>query len=357
MTVHIVPPPHPVGTDLAGDPNGLHGAGHFQDHRPPRDGKSQLFEVTVPNGAQPGQPFSLIAGGLLVQVTCPSNVSPGQRIRFKLPLAITQKPKTTNETARIKLLYDKDGWQRTLRLSDMKLQWVRVDDKNKVENNTQCNVTKSAYVRKLEFRPGTHPHIRAGILTLVPASEVVVDSRIKSPDNRVNLVTYSDIAAAQVKAFQEKVNFFQDRCALLRVDWNEGHMRMDVRRQTLLGDSIDAVMSQSREDLCKVWRFNFATDSPGIDDGAMTREWFQLVTDKIFDPDMGLWQSSAAGNQMCMEINPASGTWKSVALSFADSLVFGYVPLTRDCGFIRLKLPGSLGILSFLGPRHGQGFV
>merc|ERR1712071_571015 len=41
------------------------------------------------------------------------------------------------------------------------------------------------------------------------------------------------------------------------------------------------------------------------DAGGLAREWFQLVTEEIFDADMGLWQSSA-GNQMSMQINPAS---------------------------------------------------
>jgi hypothetical protein len=39
------------------------------------------------------------------------------------------RPKATNEAAKIKLKYDKDGWTRTVRLTDMKFQWVRMDDK------------------------------------------------------------------------------------------------------------------------------------------------------------------------------------------------------------------------------------
>merc|ERR1712071_609864 len=39
--------------------------------------------------------------------------------------------------------------------------------------------------------------------------------------------------------------------------------------------------------------------------GGLAREWFQLVTDEIFNPDMGLWQPSAS-NQMAMRINPSS---------------------------------------------------
>jgi len=311
MNVRIVPPP--TSTDITSRTSmNSNSSNHSNNSNnmssPPlpirdQDKTTQLFEVEVPRGVLPGQPFALLAGGVRVLVTCPVNATSGQRIRFKLPLALTQKPAISNEAAAIKLSYDKDGWQRTIRVSDMKFQWVRVDGRGDVELSTRFNVEKSAYVRKLEFRPGDDPRIRTGILSLVPASDAVVDSRIKSADNR-DLVTYSDIANAQVKAFEEKAIWFQETCAQLCVEWNEGHMRMNVRRGFLLGDSVDAVMSLSRKDLRKLWRFEFIGEM-GIDAGGLAREWFQLVTEEIFDPDMGLWQSSSA-NQMCMEVNPAS---------------------------------------------------
>ena len=302
MSVRIVPPPMP--TDITERPTP---DAPTQRPKPPpkEEEKTQLFEVEVPKGVQPGAPFALLAGGVRVLVTCPTNAGPGQRIRFKLPLALTQKPKVTNEAAQIKLKYDKDGWTRTVRVTDMKFQWVRMDDKGDVDMDTKrFHVEKSAYVRKLEFRPGDDPRIRTGVLSLVPANEAVVDSRIRSTDNR-DLVSYADLAQAQVKNFDDKAQWFQDTCADLCVEWNEGHMRMNVRRQFLLGDSVDAVMSLSRKDLRKLWRFEFIGEM-GIDAGGLAREWFQLVTSEIFDPDMGLWQSSAV-NQMCMQVNPASG--------------------------------------------------
>jgi hypothetical protein len=85
---------------------------------------------------------------------------------------------------------------------------------------------------------------------------------------------------------------------------------MNVRRDFLLEDSVDAVMSLSRKDLRKLWRFEFIGEM-GIDAGGLAREWFELVTKEIFDPDMGLWQSSES-NQMCMTINPASSKWTAV---------------------------------------------
>ena len=280
--------------------------------------KTQLFEVEVPRGVQPGAPFALLAGGVRVLVTCPANAGPGQRIRFKLPLALTQATQQHQqdlqsnpehaEMQEIKLKYDKDGWTRTVRANDLKFQWIRMDDKGGIDLTAggRFHMEKSAYVRRLEFRSGDDPRVRTGILSLVPATESVVDSKIKSADGR-DLVTYSDLARAQMKIFDDKTQWFQDTCAQLCVEWNEGHMRMNIRRSHMLGDSVDAVMSLSRKDLRKLWRFEFIGEM-GIDAGGLAREWFEIVCSEIFDPDMGLWMSSVT-NQMSMTINPASGTF------------------------------------------------
>jgi hypothetical protein len=314
--VRVVPPPPSPDTAIKGPQSPV----QPREQRPPRDDDAeptQLFEVTVPEGVQPGKPFALLAGGVRVLVTCPVNASAGQRIRFKLPLALTQKREPSSEAALIKLSYDKDGWTRTIRVSDMKFQWVRMDDKGDVDTTTRFNAEKSAYVRKLEFRPGSDDRVRDAILTLVPATEAFVDSRVRGNNGEV-LVTYAEIADAQVKKFEDKAKWFQEKCLGLCVEWNEGHMRMNVRREFLLEDSVDAVMSLSRRDLRKLWRFEFIGEM-GIDAGGLAREWFQLVTAEIFDPDMGLWQSSEA-NQMMMVINPASSKFVLVELGGAKTL-------------------------------------
>lgn len=311
--------------------------------------QTQLFEVEVPPGVLPGQPFALLAGGVRVLVTCPVNAGPGQRIRFKLPLALTQKPKPQNEAAAIKLSYDKDGWTRTIRVSDMKFQWVRMDDKGDIDTNTRFEAEKSAYVRTLEFRPGGDPRTRDGVLSLVPANEAFVDSSIE------DVVTYADIAEAQVKGFEDKAQWFQEKCTHLAVEWNEGHMRINVRRDYLLEDSVDAVMSLSRRDLRKLWRFEFIGEM-GIDAGGLAREWFELVTKEIFDPDMGLWQSSEA-NQMCMQINPASSTYmhRRCYGRITCPAVAYRVSLTPS--MYRILARRLFGVLPLLGPRHGQSIV
>jgi hypothetical protein len=73
----------------------------------------------------------------------------------------------------------------------------------------------------------------------------------------------------------------------------------------MLQDSVDAVMGLSRMDLRKRWRLEFLGE-PAIDAGGPTTEWFELVTEQLFDPARGLWIPSI-NNQACVDINPASG--------------------------------------------------
>eukprot|EP00977_Amphora_coffeiformis_P030370 scaffold46517_cov153-Amphora_coffeaeformis.AAC.1 len=306
MRVRVVPPP-PEETESPQAP----AAG--PDKRPPvrrtksKDDDTQLFEVVVPNHVKPGQAFALLAGGIRVLVSCPTNANPGQKIRFKLPLALTQQPKDTSATAAQRLKYDKDGWSRTVRLSDQKFQWVRMDENGGIDERhlqvSRFDPEKSAFCRKLQFVEGSDVRIRDGILELVPAHEAACESKVRNERGEA-VVTYTDIAEAQVRGFEEKVLWFTDKCNALAVDWNEGHMRINVRREHLLEDSVDAVMSLSRRDMRKLWRFEFIGED-GLDAGGLKREWFQLVTSEIFDPDMGFWLPSET-NQMCMAINPAS---------------------------------------------------
>ena len=78
--------------------------------RPPQPAPNhQMFEVAVPEGVRPGAPFALIANGQRVMVTCPPNVRPGQKIRFQLPIQLSEQ-----QLSSIKVSYDKDGWMRCL---------------------------------------------------------------------------------------------------------------------------------------------------------------------------------------------------------------------------------------------------
>jgi len=290
--------------------------------------KMQIYEVIVPQGVRPNQPFTLMANNQRVLVTCPPNVVPGQKIRFQLPLG--KQP-----LKKIQLSYKDNsgssGWERTIRVTDMKFQWVRVDEKKdddevsekltelsrkessgarKLADMEAFDFSNAAYVRKIQFLEGNDARLRTGIVTLVPAQEAIVNARLvdynyHGTNQPKTLFTYNDIAEIQGKSLDQKIKWFQEKvCEELYTPWEKGHVKIVVRRAHLLEDSVNAIMALSRDDMRRRWRIDFAGE-PGIEAGGLTREWFQLVTEQIFDPDRGLWLSSV-NNQMSMQINPAS---------------------------------------------------
>jgi len=263
--------------------------------------KTQKFEVVIPSGVEPGRPFTLLAGGVRVLVTCPINATSGQKIQFNLPLELISSAGSRPESklAQIKLSYNKDGWSRTVRATDMKFQWARFDERGNVDVRKRFDVDRSAYVLKLDYL--NSDHIRGGRVSLVTPEKGVVDSSIRGADGS-ELASYSDIANAQMKSYNDKIDWFQSTCSRLAV--TDGKIMMKIRRDYLMCDSIQAVMSLSREELRKKWIFHFIGED-GLDVGGLTREWFELVSKAMFDPNMGLWQMSET-NQMCMRINPAS---------------------------------------------------
>jgi hypothetical protein len=267
---------------------------------------TQMFEVRVPHEAKPGGDFCVLALGNRVLITCPKNAGPGQRIRFNLPASCKATgpnngaPAPSEEEAAV------GQWTRAVRAMDLKLQWVPVDN-NRVGNpSKRFSMEKSVYLRRLEFQAGDDPKFRRGALSVVPAHVVTMGTKVCSADKRRLLVDYPDISSAQRKSFPDKANWFQDACANLSEAWSEGHIRMNVRREHLLEDSLDAVMSLSPKDLSKIWRFEMIGES-GIDDGGFTSgDWYAMISEDILDPDKGLWKPSES-DPARMTVNPSSG--------------------------------------------------
>lgn len=296
-----------------------------EEEEPTAAPKMQVYEVVVPQGVRPNQPFTLMANNQRVLVTCPANVVPGQKIRFQLPVA-SSKPSKMNVQLSYKDNSGSTGWERTIRVKDYTFQWVRVEQKeskkltdfSRAESDgarfladmDAFEFGSTAYVRKIQFLEGNDARMRTGSVTLVPAQDAIVSSKLvdhnyHGTNQSKTLFTYNDIAAIQCKSLDDKVEWFNKSvCEELYTPWEKGHVKIVIRRQTLLEDSVNAIMALSRDDMRKRWRIEFSGE-PGIEAGGLTREWFQLVTEQIFDPDRGLWLSSV-NNQMSMQINPAS---------------------------------------------------
>lgn len=253
----------------------------------------QMFEVAVPDGVRAGQPFALIANGQRVMVTCPPNVRPGQKIRFQLPIQLSEQQLST-----IKVSYDKDGWMRCLG-PDLKFHWVyNITEASKSNRKTYLipyDVDNNAYVRHLVMTtPGNYD------LTLIPAVDYSIETSVKGTN-----VNYEELNRVAQLPFQEKVKWLQQQFSNIRIPWEEGHIKIRVRRNSLLVDAMEGWESIEVEDMRKTFRFEFIGE-PGLDAGGVAREFYGLICEQLFNPDIGLFTSSTV-NQMCMQINANSG--------------------------------------------------
>jgi len=72
---------------------------------------------------------------------------------------------------------------------------------------------------------------------------------------------------------------------------NSPFLILRIRRSHLVEDSLDALAAQSVQSLLRPLRVVFEGE-PGIDEGGVRKEFFQLLVDKIFAPDFGMFDWS-----------------------------------------------------------------
>lgn len=277
-----------------------------KEDSPPLTPNHQMFEVVVPSGVFPGQAFALIANGQRVMVTCPPGAGPGQKIRFQLPVQLS-----SDQLESFKLSYDKDGWMRCLDES-LKFRWFyssRKEEEGKEEELEEkkgqeegeegSSSSSSQSVERLAFvRDFVGPDKED--LVLVQAEDYALETHVPGTS-----LSFSEIMRVKQLPFSEKVEWIQKQCLSLKVPWEEGHMRMNVRRSMIAEDTVVCMAAVTPADLRKIWRFEFVGE-PAIDAGGVAREFFTVSMESLCNPDLGLFLYSSV-NQTNLQINPNSG--------------------------------------------------
>ena len=206
---------------------------------------------------------------------------------------------SNEEIQSIKLSYEKEGWTRCL-TTELQFVWLRQEAEGSKQGGgdsaaapeepsriTREHIDKMAFVRQFKPDPSASLGVSIG---LVPAQEATASTLV----NGRSLA--QDLARHVTAPFQTKEAWFRGQISQLQVPWEEGHIRINVRRSNLLVDAMEAVMSVKKEDMRKTWRFEFQNE-PGVDAGGVAREWFQLSSEQLFNPDVALFSYSAI-NQM-----------------------------------------------------------
>jgi E3 ubiquitin ligase SMURF1/2/E3 ubiquitin-protein ligase NEDD4 len=130
----------------------------------------------------------------------------------------------------------------------------------------------------------------------------------------------------------------QDSHHFLPYRYRGGCIRMEIRREYLLLDTLVLVAGLNTRDMHKWWRMQFANE-PGIDAGGLEREWFSLVSESLFDPTLGLFTSASMGG--AYHINPTSAESKKEHLRYykVAGRMFGKAVMEQQTVNAPLSLP------------------
>ncbi len=227
-------------------------------------------------------------------VTCPPTVKPGQKIRFQLPVQLSQQQLET-----IRVNYDKDGWMRCLG-PDLKFHWSYNKSSNSnqdKEHKIPFDVDSAAFVRELINHPDNPGKDE---LKFSNAIDYSIETSVAGTN-----ISFQELSNVAREPFQKKVDWLKSQFSLLKIPWEEGYMKIKVRRSNMMSDAMEALESIDKVDLRKTFRFEFIGE-PGLDAGGVAREFYECVCEQLFNPDCGLFLYSSA-NQMCMHINHNSG--------------------------------------------------
>jgi hypothetical protein len=327
-------------------------------------GPSRQHRVTIPEGSVPGTQFAVLIGGQEVQVQCPNTLRPGHFVRVTVPgelitrqaflkmapltrnnIEHVTKTKTTSNNDNnskaagiIKVMIPPDvrpGMSfvatvqgkrysvtcpakvprsrkvkvlplfQEIRNVDQK-EFQKASDMDAVGTDDPFKDNNAAFTCRLTRHEGKDWRLPAGSLSIVSPSEAsLASSSFVEKNAAVSNLDALTIANKRAKPLEEKVEWFRSICKELSGNIEEKCMKLVIRRDHLMEDSIRAVMSLGTEHLRKPWRIEFVHE-PGVDSGGVTREWFQLASEQVLSPDNGLWVCSAT-NQMNLAINPDSG--------------------------------------------------
>eukprot|EP01036_Dinobryon_divergens_P029309 gene29309-38383_t len=262
---------------------------------------NQLFEVEIPDGVRPGSSFTINADGQQVILTCPPNARCGQRITFQIPAQLSQE-----QLQAIRVSYNEEGWMRCLGI-DLKFHWIYNKSNTTSEENTHktpYDMDVHAFVREL-LPPSSQVKPRASQLAkhnirYIDATQYAIETSVKG-----TRISYQDLNSVAQKSFQERVEWLKTQFLVLRTPWEEGFIKIKVRRHNLLRDTMDAIQSIEVADMRKMFRFEFIGE-PALDAGGVTREFYTCISEQLFNPYCGLFLYSAV-NPMSMQINPNSG--------------------------------------------------
>lgn len=155
-----------------------------------------------------------------------------------------------------------------------------------------------AFVSQLAQTP-RHPE---GRMTFKEYREV--DARVASRGYEISEQDLEILEQVAALPFKDKYAWFLEQTSALIKPWEDGHLKMRVHRENILVESMEQLLGVQMEHIHMPLRIEFIGEV-AIDAGGLEREWFALVTDRLFDETIGLFMCAHV-DSLAYVINPNS---------------------------------------------------
>uniref|UniRef100_K3WCL7 HECT-type E3 ubiquitin transferase n=1 Tax=Globisporangium ultimum (strain ATCC 200006 / CBS 805.95 / DAOM BR144) TaxID=431595 RepID=K3WCL7_GLOUD len=180
---------------------------------------------------------------------------------------------------------------------------------------------------------------------------------IRVSDSTRQIQCDDDLEEIAALTFHEKNKWFLAEVQKRWRNYDEGHIQFVVRREHLVSDSMEQMLKCPPSRFWERLRIYFENE-PGLDAGGLIREWYEKLSESLFNDDFGLFISTK-GENLGYWINPASASkvkdhlhyYEFVGRLLAKALIEGYnmkmslaLPLIKHI----LSVPISFSDLEFL---------
>jgi len=160
--------------------------------------------------------------------------------------------------------------------------------------------------------------------------------------------------------FHEKYAWFLEQTTGLMKNWKDGRIKLRVHRDNILVESLEQILGMQQEHVHMPLCIQFIGES-GLDAGGLEREWFAILTEELFDENLGLFQICHKENRS-FTINPNSSEitqdhllyFKAIGRLLGRAFLSGHLLQARPCLPLLkhiLGVPISFSDLQFLDPQ------
>ena len=150
-----------------------------------------------------------------------------------------------------------------------------------------------------------------GKISLVAAA----GQKVHSGEVQMFNIQEDDVEGAAALPFENKVRymnlFLQHK---IKIPRERGVIKVKIRRDRLLEDAFNTVLQMEKEAFRRAFMYEFVGEE-GLDYGGVSREFYTLLFEQLFNVDFGLFLFSEVSN-LSFSINPNSGVANEAHLQY-----------------------------------------